>query len=641
VLPLRFGPATATSLAEGADREWLVADGLGGYATGTVCGLRTRRYHGLFVTAVDGPAVRRLGLVALDPLLTLPSGAQVRLGVHEWAGGAVAPDGHRHLESFDLDDGVPRWRWRVGGVVLERELAFRHGRAELAVVHRVLAGGPVTLALEALVTWRDVHGERHGDGPLPVEHHAGGALVDGAFRIAGPGWSPDGVWYRGVHARREVERGLAAEEDVWLAGRFTASLDVGDVLPVTAWRPTACGAEGGPGPAVDTVPAARRRARALVCTAGVTDPVAARLVLAADTFVVDGPGGRDVVAGYPWFGPWSRDTMTAYEGLFLHTGRAEQGRELLRSHAATVSDGMLANTADTGSREYNTVDATLWFAHAVDLHVTATGDDDLAADLVPVLDEVVAAHVRGTRHGIRVDPFDGLLVQGAPGYALTWMDARVDGVGVTPRIGKPVEVEALWINALAGLRALHGRLGTDPGDLAAREARARRGFAGRFPAAGGGLYDVVDGPAGPHLPDAAVRPNQLLAHALPRGPVLDPAPVAALADPLLTPLGLRSLAPGSPGYRGRHRGGPAERDGAYHQGTVWPWLIGPWTDACRRAGLPTAGMLAGLRAHVTEWGLGSVSETADGDAPHTATGCPFQAWSVAETLRALRNADDG
>jgi predicted glycogen debranching enzyme len=404
------------------------------------------------------------------------------------------------------------------------------------------------------------------------------------------------------------------------------------VLPVVARRPGGTGGTG-PEPAVCTVAAARRRACDLVRAAGVDDPAAARLVVAADTFVVARPEGADVVAGYPWFGAWSRDTMTAYEGLFLCTGRAAEGRALLRAYAATVSEGMLANTADVGATAHNSADATLWFAQAVDLHVTATGDDDLAAELAPVLDRVVAAHVRGTRHGIRVDPRDGLLTQGRPGYALTWMDARVDGVGVTARIGKAVEVAALWIAALAGLRALHARIGTDPGDVAALETRARASFAARFPAPGGGLYDVVDGPAGD---DASVRPNQLLAWSLPRGPLLDPAPVAALADALLTPLGLRSLAAGSPGYRGRHRGDGTARDTAYHQGTVWPWLIGPWTDACRRVGLPTGGMLTGLRAHLAEWGLGSVSETADGDAPHAATGCPFQAWSVAETLRALR-----
>jgi predicted glycogen debranching enzyme len=623
-LPLSFGPAVCTSLAEGGDREWLIADGAGGYAMGSVCGLRTRRYHGLLVPAVAGPGARRLALLALDPVLVLASGAQVRLGVHEWTSGTVRPQGHQYLVSFDLDDGLPRWRWRVGDVLLERELAFAHGSPSLAVVHRLRAGGPVRLELEALVTWRDAHGERHAGTPLPVEHRSTGPVVESAFRLEGPGWKPAGEWYRGVHARLEAERGLAADEDVWFAGRFVADLAGGDVLPVSAWAGELATE---PDPPVRVVAAARSRARALVAAAAPADPVAARLVLAADSFVTTRP---DVVAGYPWFGAWSRDTMTSYEGLFLATGRHAEGRELLRAYAATVSEGMLANTADTGTTEYNTADATLWFAHAIGRHVAATGDADLAAELAPVLDDVVAWHLGGTRYGIRVDPRDGLLGQGAPGYALTWMDARIEGAGVTPRIGKAVEVNALWINALGVLRQLRNE--DEPGGL---ERRARAAFAERFPAPGGGLFDVVDGPDGD---DASVRPNQLLAFSLPHAPLPTTRGLTALAAALLTPLGLRSLAPGSSGYRGRHRGGPAERDGAYHQGTVWPWLIGPWTDACRRAGMPTDGTFDGLTAHLAEWGVGSASETADGDPPHAATGCPFQAWSVAELPRTWSRA---
>ena len=628
--PLRiaFGPAVCTSLAEGGDREWLVADGCGGYAMGTVCGLRTRRYHGLLVPAVGGPSARRLGLVALDPVLELPSGVVVRLGVHEWAGGVVAPAGHTYLESFDLDDGLPRWRWRVGAVVLERELAMRHGSASVAVMHRLITGGPVHLTLEALVTWRDAHGERYANGSLSVQHGHGGAVIEDAFRLRGPGWVPAGDWYRGVHARLESQRGLPAQEDVWLAGRFSCELSyAGDTLPVSAW---AGNLTTEPPPAADVVAAGRQRARNLVTTANPTGEVAARLVLAADAFITTKP---DVVAGYPWFGAWSRDTMTSYEGLFLATGRGEEGRALLRGYAATVSEGMLANTADTGSTEYNTADATLWFVHAIDRHVTATGDLDLAAALVPVLDGVIKAHLQGTRYGIRVDPADGLLTQGQPGYALTWMDARVDGIGVTPRIGKAVEINALWVNGLAALRALHTRLGADPPDVATLHERARTSFATRLPLPGGGLHDVVDGPAGD---DTTVRPNQLLAYSLPHAPLSKPGAVGALASALLTPLGLRSLAPGSPGYRGQHRGGPRDRDNTYHQGTVWPWLIGPYIDACRNTGAPTNDALTGLSAHLAEWGLGSVSETAEGDPPHPATGCPFQAWSVAELHRVIR-----
>ena len=614
-----FGPQTCGSLPEGAGREWLVADGRGGYAMGTVAGLRTRRYHALLVVAGDRPAARRVGLVALDPVVELPSGGQVRLATHEWVSGAVSPAGHVHLERFDLTDGLPRWRWRLGDVVVERELAMVPGRAALGIVHRLLAGGPVRLRLEALCTWRDAHGERYGDGPLPTVPTADGVELAGAYRLAGPGWRPAGTWYRGAFLREEAARGLPASEDLWYAGQFVAELLPGEQLPVLAWAP-ADADRPPPGPSI--VAAARSRAAGL--TRGAADDTEAQLQLAADAFVIEGP---DVVAGYPWFGAWSRDTMVSFEGLFLTTGRAAEGATLLRRYAATVDEGMLANT-DT---EYNTVDATLWFVHAIDAYVRATGDTGLGVELLPVLERIREAHEHGTRHGIRVDPADSLLTQGAPGYALTWMDARVHGVPVTARRGKPVEVNALWVNALrvlAELRERAGRDGRDGAVLLAQAGRAAQAFRRRYPVpdGGGGLFDVLD-PA-----DAAVRPNQLLAYRLPYGP-LRGEPVPAGLDALVTPLGLRSLAPDEPGYRGRHRGGPVPRDEAYHQGTVWPWLIGAYVEARRAAGQPTDGLLAGLVAHLRDYGVGSVSETADGDPPHAATGCPFQAWSVAELLR--------
>ncbi len=622
-----FGRQVCGSLEPAAGREWLVTDGLGGFAMGTVAGLRTRRYHGLLVVAGEPPIGRRLGLAALDPVLVLGD-RRVRLATHEWSGGAVDPAGFVHLESFRLRHGVPTWRFSVGDVVLEREVAMAHGRAVVGVVHRLVrAPGPVRLELEALCTWRDVHGERAAWGEPAVERTAGGFVFDGAYRVRGPGYEPAGAWYHGVRHREEAARGLNDTEDLAFAGRFVARLHPGDSVGVEAWAGDL--AEETPG-AVDIVAAARRRAGEVVAAARPADSVEASLALAADQFIVAGP---TVVAGYPWFGDWSRDTMTSYEGLFLATGRAAEGAALLERAAASLSEGMLANTADAGGTEYNTVDGTLWFLHALDRHVAATGDLDLAARLLPDLDGIVAAHRAGTRFGIRVDPADGLLTQGAPGWALTWMDARVDGVPVTARAGKPVEVNALWINGLAALAGLTEQLGKDSSPLRALESTARTSFAARFPRRDGpGLFDVIDGPGGD---DARLRPNQLLAVSLPHAPLQDPAVVSACA-PLLTSLGLRSLDPAEPGYRARHRGGPAERDRAYHQGTVWPWLIGPYVEACRRTGLPTAGLTDGLAAHLGEWGLGSVSETADGEAPHGATGCPFQAWSVAELLRARR-----
>jgi predicted glycogen debranching enzyme len=687
MIPIRFGPQVCTDLGAASAREWLVADGCGGFAMGTVSGLRTRRYHGLLVVTSDaagavktdaagavttdaaggppaGLAARRLALASLDPIVTLAGGAEVRLATHEWTSGAVVPAGHELLASFDLDDGLPRWRWRIGDVVIERELATPDGNPGVGLVHRLLAGGPVRLHLDALVTWRDAHGERTAAGRPPrVEPTADGVRVEDAFCVSGPGWQASGEWWRGVHYREEAARGLTADEDLWYAGRFGATLDApGDVVEVAAWPD----ASGSPIPRpVAMVSAARARRRAIADAVaarspGASDPeVVGSLAVAADAFVVrgwsasggsaSGAGRPDVVAGYPWFGAWSRDTMLSYPGLFLATGRADEGRDLLLGYAQTLSDGMLANTADTGELRYNTVDGTLWFAYAVDRHVAATGDTDLARDVAPTLRDVISAHVAGVRYGIRMTD-DGLLTQGADGEALTWMDARIDGVPVTPRIGKAVEVNALWVNALASAAVLcraagqptmieHGDRSIDVESLA---TSARLAFADRFLRADGTdatLPDIVDGDDAGEA--EKLRPNQVLAWSLPYAPLApQPRALSRIAAALATPLGMRTLDPADPDYRPRHRGGPADRDCAYHQGTVWPWLIGPYVDACRRAGVPVGdATFIGLVGHLADYGLGSVSETADGDPPHGATGCPFQAWSVAELLRVCASTE--
>jgi predicted glycogen debranching enzyme len=362
-------------------------------------------------------------------------------------------------------------------------------------------------------------------------------------------------------------------------------------------------------------------------------------VLAADQFIVTAAGGVTACAGYPWFGEWSRDAMTAYEGLFLATGRLDEGRGLLVRAAGTLSEGMLANTTDSGAPEYNTADATLWFIHALGRHVARGDDRELAAELLGAVNDALEHHLRGTRFGIAADPLDGLLRQGADGYALTWMDARIGGVPVTPRAGKAVEINALWVNALRTASWLADLAGHGEPRWSALADQAAASFAARFTRSDGqGLLDIVDGPFGD---DASVRPNQLLAVSLPHAPLADRAVVEACRGQLLTPLGLRSLAPGDPAYRGLHRGDAVARDSAYHQGTVWPWLIGPYVEGCLRTGADPSCALDGLVAHLDEWGLGSVSETADGDAPHLATGCPFQAWSVAELLRALALTREG
>ncbi len=617
---MRFGRQLCGDLPFASAREWLVADGVGGFAMGTVGGLRTRRYHGLLVVATEPPGARMLGLASLDPVLVIGD-ARIRLAVHEWADGSVDPTGNVHLASFDLDHGVPRWRWQVGDVILEREVAAVHGRPAVAVTHRIVAASQtVRLELAALGTWRNAHGERFASGVPDVEAVADGYVFEGAYRVEGPGFVPAGEWYTGVRYREEAARGLNDREDLWHAGRFSAELGLGETMVVRAWAgdPAAV-----PPPGDEVVASSRARARALVERAGARDGADASLVLAADQFIVEGP---TVVAGYPWFGDWSRDTMTSYEGLFLETGRADEGRRLLARNAATVSEGMLANTADTGTLEYNTADGTLWFLHAVDRHVSRTGDVDLAAELASTFVEIVEAHAHGTRYGIAVDPSDGLLSQGTDGLALTWMDARVDGNPITPRVGKAVEINALWINGLAGVAGMLRRVGREDARVATLEAQARSSFAEAF---------VRDGVCHDLVGDPRLRPNQLLAVSLPHAPLRERSVVEACA-PLLTSLGLRSLAPDDPAYAGRHRGGPAERDNAYHQGTVWPWLLGPYVEAGLKTGVRVDEALDGLGTHLCEWGLGSISETADGDPPHAATGCPFQAWSVAEALRARR-----
>jgi predicted glycogen debranching enzyme len=578
-----------------------------------------------------------LGLVSLEPVLVLGD-ARVRLGTDEWGGGTVDPRGHELLVSFELDRGVPRWRWQVGDVVLEREVAPARGRAAVGVVHRLLrADRPVRLELTPLCTWRSVHGERFAYGDPAVERVPHGFVFEGAYRVAGPGWEPGGEWYRGVRAREEASRGLNDVEDVWAAGRFAVELAPGEAHEVTA---AAAPFDDPLPPAARVVAAARARAGELIRLADADDPVDAQLVLAADAFTITSGGRPTAVAGYPWFGEWSRDLMTSYEGLYLATNRADEGAEVLRTSAATVSEGMLANTADTGSLEYNTVDGTLWFVHALGRHVESTGDDALAGELARVLDGILERHVEGTRYGIGVDAGDGLLRQGAEGLALTWMDARIDGVPVTARVGKPVEVNALWIRALA-VGSRHGRTKAQRARWTSLGTTAAASFLARFVRPdGGGLYDVVDGPVGD---DASVRPNQLLAVSLPDSPVESHAGAREAVEAcrvLLTPLGPRSLAPDDPRFRPVHRGSPAERDGAYHQGTVWPWLLGPYVEAAVKAGASVRGVLDGVEGHLAEWGLGSISETADGAAPHAATGCPFQAWSVAEVLRVRRAAAD-
>jgi hypothetical protein len=595
-----LGTQVCPSLSEGgaADREWLLTDGTGGFATGTAAGLRTRRAHSFLVTPAGA-----VTLAALDPVLTLPSGTRVELAVHEWESRAVAPRGHTLLASFDLTDGLPRWRWRVGDVVVERELAMEHGRNAVGVVHRIVAAPePVRLTLGALCLW-------HQD--IDVTPVSDGVTVDDTYRIAGPGWRPSGNRYFGAYTRRDAADGRPPTHDLWHAGIFVATLRTGETLEVCAWSGDL---SAPPPPATVVVAAARKRARKVILAAKPADHVDGQLALAADAFIVKG----GVVSGYPDGSLSTVDTFPAYEGLFLETGRAAEGRALLRGYADEVPDTDNRRPADPAQVPAH--EQSLWYVHAVERHIARTGDSDLCAALLPTLDAIAL------RYADRTDPADGLLARHPEPGALTWLDGRY---------GKPVDLNALWVNALGAPARLRESIGRDASDLYTAHETARTGFTKRFVTPAGWLYDLVDAPPPPYplaanqpYDDPALRPLQLLAWALPYGPATDtgPEPLRAVSAGLLTPLGPRSLAPTESGYQ----------PDAQAQGAVWPWFVAAYAAACRTTGLRTDGLLDGFDAHLGEYGIGSVCEYAHGDPPHRPAGAPFHARSVAEYLRARR-----
>jgi predicted glycogen debranching enzyme len=656
-----FGRDVAGRLASAADREWLCANGIGGFAAGTVAGLLTRRYHGLLVAALTPPLGRTVVVAKLDETAAY-DGSLRPLSTNRWADGTVDPHGYRHIERFRLEGTTPVWDFAIGDALLEKRV-FMEPRANTTYVRYRLrrASRPLALSLKALVNYRDYHATTHADGWRMVVEPVGGGLRVVAFGGARPvllladGGSarPEHAWHVGFDLPAERERGLDAADDHLHVGTFEATLAPGESLTLVlsteptpdrdgeaAWRRRA-GHEG------DllrrwrrTRPAARR-----------APPWVAQLVLAADQFVVrrplpDDPDGLSVIAGYPWFGDWGRDTMIALPGLALATGRPEASRRILATFARFVDRGMLPNRFPDGGEppEYNTVDAALWYVEAVRAHLAATDDQALLADLWPALEAIVRGYREGTRYGIGEDPGDGLVHAGEPGVQLTWMDARVGDRVITPRTGKPVEINALWYNALRAMAAFARRLGRPAEGYDALAARVQESFGRFWNERSGCCYDVLDGPEGD---DPAIRPNQIIAVSLPESP-LPPDRQRRVAEvcarQLLGAYGLRSLAPGDRRYQGRYGGGPNERDGGYHQGPVWGWLLGPFAVAHARAFGDRAvarGFLEPTGRHLADYGLGSVAELFDGEPPFEPRGCPAQAWSVAETLRAWDLLSDG
>jgi predicted glycogen debranching enzyme len=666
-------------------REWLATNGLGGYASGTVAGVATRRYHALLVAALPSPIGRTVTLCQVWERLRLPpslGGDMVQLGGIERAGGAPEIPGAGYLREFRLEAGLPVWLYEVAGGLLEKRIVMPYLQNTVHVLYRLLdfpAGRPGPLRLEIEATF---HFRGH-EGPVSQPLHGPYTLrvVEDRYEICVPGdfpplrLQPHGgepaftVTSRkrdAMHFRMEQSRGYEAEGEVWVPGFFAFDLRPGTPAGQVALTASTESWETlhALTPAEAYEAELERRTRLLGrADRRVQAGVGAELVLAADQFVVTpgrqedaarahaaGDEPRTVIAGYHWFTDWGRDTMISLEGLTAPTGRLDEARYILRTFAHHVRDGLIPNLFPEGDREglYHTADATLWFFHAVHRYVRASGDRETLARLLPVLQDIVEHHLRGTRFGIGVDPADGLLRQGAEGYQLTWMDAKVDGWVVTPRRGKAVEINALWYNALrllgGWLAAARGADDAGARRLAEQAERTRESFNRRFwYEEGGYLYDIVDGEGGGD--DPACRPNQVFAVSLDH-PVLDPARWArvleVVEERLLTPVGLRSLAPGHPDYKPCYDGDLRSRDAAYHQGTVWGWLIGPFCDAWRRVHPDepqgVRRFLEGFVPHLREAGVGSISEIFDAEPPFRPRGCIAQAWSVAEVLRCWRES---
>ena len=623
-------------------REWLETNGLGGFASSTITGLNTRRYHGLLVAATKPPAGRMVLLSKMEETLVI-GGRRVELSVNRYPG-VMHPRGDLYLKQFRKDP-FPLFVYEVEGIRLEKSLFMVQGE-NTTVIQYELHGPDCTLELRPLIAFRDFHGTTHENGALNpsleiqpgrvrVAPYAGLPPLHLAHTVAEV--QPVGTWYRNFEYSVEQERGLDYREDLFnpLVLTFDLSRDSRAAVVASTEMRTA--------EAADALRAGEIERREKIRAAAPSDdPFVRRLALAADPFIVGRGDGHTVIAGYPWFGDWGRDTMITLPGLTLVTGRHDVAQSILLAFAGYVDRGMLPNRfPDAGEApEYNTVDATLWLFEAIRALVARTGDYEFVrARLYDVLADIIRWHESGTRYGIHVDS-DGLLMAGETGVQLTWMDAKVGDWVVTPRIGKPVEIQALWYNALRVIGEFASKFGRDGAHYRELADRAKRNFSELFwNESAGCLYDVVNG----DMRDASIRPNQIFTVSL-FHKMLPPEKAQSIVDVvqrnLLTPYGLRSLAPGDPQYRGRYEGNPFSRDGAYHQGTVWPWLLGPFITAY----LEVHGRSAAARNQAGEWlaafrswieneGVGQIPEIFDGDPPQRSVGCIAQAWSVAELLR--------
>jgi predicted glycogen debranching enzyme len=650
------------------EAEWLETDGRGGFASGTVGGARSRRYHGLLLPATRPPVARMVLVNGIEAWLETPAG-RYPVSTQCYQGGVgqgdvFYPRGQNFIVDFQADP-WPQWTYQFPDGSRLRQEIFIHRRMGLTVLAWHLqappseqSGAGARLQIWPLLSGRDYHSlqrENPAFAADPVAEEGASVLwqpyqgVPGTRLWCSGAYQGGSEWYRNFLYTEERARGLDYLEDLVAPGVFacdlgaggTATLLLGAVIDPAAPPVVPLDAD-----LASVVPALRAEEQSHRAS------FPALLLRSGDAYLVRGERGATVIAGYPWFTDWGRDTFIALRGLCLAAGRLEEAREILLQWSAAVSEGMLPNRFPDGGEapEYNTVDAALWFivvAHEyleqvpepTDAAASARNTQD-ARQLLDTCEAILEGYAAGTRYGIRLDPADGLLLAGEPGVALTWMDARVDGRAITPRIGKPVEIQALWLNALALLAPKSAR-------WQALYAQGREQFQAKFwNEARGCLYDVIDNEGRPGQTDGSLRPNQIFAVGGLPLVLLDEEPARAVVESveraLLTPLGLRSLAAGEPGYAPRYGGGPAERDGAYHQGTVWPWLLGPFVEAWTRVRGNTPAARAEARTKYLEpilallpssQGLNHLTEIADAEPPHAPRGCPFQAWSLGEMTR--------
>ncbi len=643
-----FARIEAGSFERGVYKNWVITNGLGGFASGSIIGVNSSKYHGLLFAALRPPGERTLLLAKLEEEV-LHRGKSFRLGANETRNG-VYPEGYQYIQTFELNP-FPHFTYVVEDIMLEKTIFMVHGANTTIVKYKVFCPDDIefNIRITPFVNCRNYHHTvRKNNWPFFQEVTEKGATIEAYYGAPKLKIYSDranyckasGYWFENLYYRTENRRGLDPWEDHYMPGAFEITLRNGDTFSIVASTEEE---QEVTNPLLKQVEEEKRLAQ-LVEQAGYNDEFVSRLVLAADSFIVhrQSTDAKTVIAGYPWFTDWGRDTMIALPGLTLVTGRYDEAKEILRTFAKYTKDGLIPNMfPDEGSPPlYNTVDAPLWFFYAVYKYLQYTGDNGfIKEEIFPVLKQIIEKYKTGTHYNIHMDE-DGLIIAGSEGLQLTWMDAKVGDWVVTPREGKAVEINALWYNALQIIAQLANRYGEAHNEYQKLANQVRASFAKEFwNKEGKYLFDVVN----KDKKDAAIRPNQIFAVSLPFS-MLDHSKESAVVNTVWHHLyfsyGLRSLAPGSPNYKGIYDGDVVARDAAYHQGTGWSWLIGHFITAYRRVNdysshsrEVASQFILPFKAHLREHGLGTVSEIFDGDAPFNPKGCFSQAWGVAEVLR--------